>query len=83
MATWEDSETSEYSSESDKDCGLMARMADAESTADSKEDNAEVFRSDKAELSDSESEEVFSNSTKSELVDCLSEILEKYNHLKV
>ena len=34
MATWEDSEMSEYSSESEKDCALMASMADAENTAD-------------------------------------------------
>lgn len=83
MATWEDSETSEYSSDSDKDCALMARMADADKAAVSEKDNGETFKKDKAELSDSESEEVFSLFTKSELADCLSEILEKYNHLKV
>lgn len=69
MATWDDSELSETSSESDNDCALIARFADTE-------DDVNSFSSDEAE-----SEEVFSKFTKSELVDSLSEIFEKYNQL--
>lgn len=80
MTSWEDLESSVTSSESDSDCALMARMADADITADS-EDDAETFKSE--EVESSESEEVFSKFTKSELADSLSEIIEKYNKLRV
>ena len=45
------------------------------------EDDANSFRSDEAESSESESEEVLSKFTKFELADSLAEIFEKYNQL--
>lgn len=72
MATWDDSESSESSSESDNDCALIASLVDSE-------DDAESFRSDEAESLKSELEEVCSKFTKAELAESLSEILEKYN----
>lgn len=72
MATWDDSESSESSSKSKDDCANMAFMADTY-------DGAESSRS---EL-ESDSNEVFSELTRSELVDSLTEVLETYNQLRL
>lgn len=72
MATWDDSESSESSPESEDDCANMAFMADTDDEAESS-----------GSRSKSDSNEVFSELTRSELVDSLTEVLETYNQLRL
>lgn len=72
MATWDDSESSDASLESDGDCANAVFMADTGSEAES-------FGS----KSESDSEEVFAELSRSELTKCLSEMFEKYNQIRI
>lgn len=72
MATWDDSESSESSSESEDDCANMAFLADTDDEAESSGSESEY-----------DSNEVFFELTRSELVDSLTEVLETYNQLKL
>lgn len=72
MATWYDSECSDSGSYSDGEHANVALMADVDH-----EEETSVSGSD------SETEEVFSNLTKEELSESLSEMFENYNTLKL
>ncbi|XP_058751791.1 uncharacterized protein LOC131624887 [Vicia villosa] len=70
MATWDDSESSEEEIEDERaNIGLMANISSGFSSSES-ESNSEV-------------EEVFSKVSRSHLEQCLSEILEKYQKLRI
>lgn len=65
MTSCEESESSDKSSESESDCALLA---DIDITKDS-DTNANLVTSEDVESSQSKSEQVFPNFTKSELAD--------------
>lgn len=79
MTSCEESKSSEETSESESS---YAFLAEDDVTEDSQKD-ADVSTSENDESSYSESEQVFLNVTNSELADGLSEMIEKYNLLKV
>lgn len=79
VTSYEGSESSDQSSESESDCALLA---DIDVTEDS-DINVDLVILEDVESSHSKSEKVFSNFTNSELADSLSEIFDKYNLLKI
>ena len=70
MATWDDSESSEAETESEDERANIALMANISEDTDTSE-------------SESDSEEVFSKFSRSQLEESLSEILERYQQLRV
>ena len=72
MATWDDSDSSEADTESEDERANISLMANI----------SEDIGSSGSE-SDSEAEEVFSNFSRSQLEESLSEILERYQKLRV
>ena len=72
METWDDSECSDSDSDSDSEHANMALMANTDS-----EDEVSVSGSD------TETEEVFSDISREELSESLSEMFENYNSLKL
>ena len=70
MATWDDSESSEAETESEDERANISQMANLSDDSGSSE-------------SDSGEKEVFSNFSRSQLEESLSEILERYQQLRV
>lgn len=79
MTSCEESNSSEETSESESS---YAFLAENDVTRDSQKDD-DLVTSEDDETSYSESKQVFLNITNSELADSLSEMIEKYNLLKV